>query len=130
MEYIGIGLGVLAFVVPALLAIILSVRTDRLVEREDRRAKEIIEAGNKRHEEMHKDIVAMIQAGNKRHEDIILEMRKSTDALLTELKNSNVESKKSADALLAEFKNSNLEIKKSNEKIVELIAKVIERKQL
>jgi hypothetical protein len=98
MEFVGIGLGVAALVV----AVVISRRTDKLIEKEDARAKELIaklgemigkiaemiEAGNKRHEEMiqasEKRHQETMRASNKRHEELIAKMDQ-TQARIAEL---------------------------------------------
>jgi hypothetical protein len=65
MDFAGIGLGVLA----VLMVIYLSRRTDEIIRAEDRRAKEMIK-------EVSSNIAALIEAGNKRHEEILADIRR------------------------------------------------------
>ena len=67
-------------------AINLSKRTDRLIEREDARAKEMIEKGNERVEriiqEGNERLERIIQEGEERLEKLIQEGRRETKELI------------------------------------------------
>ncbi|MQK95485.1 hypothetical protein, partial [Escherichia coli] len=70
----------------------ISKRTDRLIEKEDERAKRMIEAtermieeGNKRHEELMRETQRIIEEGNKRLEKILLKIDESTKEVLGEI---------------------------------------------
>lgn len=83
----GIILGFLSVVIAALgiiFAISLSKRTDRLIEKEDARAKELIK---EMHDSLDKDaerVERMIQEGNERVERMIQEGRRETKEMIEE----------------------------------------------
>ncbi len=56
--------------------IYISKMTNKLIEKEDERAKRMIEEGNKRHEELIRETQRMIDEGNKRHEELMRETQR------------------------------------------------------
>uniref|UniRef100_A0A7C4TB54 Uncharacterized protein n=1 Tax=candidate division WOR-3 bacterium TaxID=2052148 RepID=A0A7C4TB54_UNCW3 len=91
MEIFGIAMGFFSVALAAvgiIFAINLSKRTDRLIEREDARAKEMIEKGNERVEriiqEGNERVERIIQEGNERLERIIQEGEERLEKLIQE----------------------------------------------
>lgn len=88
MEFIGIGLGVMSII----FAVWLSIRTDKLLEKEDRIAKQLIDEGNKRTQQMLERTHQMlertqqlIEEGNRRTQQMIEEGNKRVEKILAKM---------------------------------------------
>ncbi len=103
---IAIILGAIAVLEP----FILSYMTDKLIQKEDERAKRMIEQsqrmieeGNKRHEELIKETQRMIEEGNKRHEELIKETQRIIDEGNKRLEKIIIKIDESTKEILAEI---------------------------
>jgi F0F1-type ATP synthase membrane subunit b/b' len=76
VNILSLILGAIAVISP----FILSYFTNKLIQAEDKRAKEMIEKAEKRHEEIMREIQKSIDEGNKRGEKILMEIQKSIEA--------------------------------------------------
>lgn len=81
MEFIGIGLGVMSII----FAVWLSIRTDKLLEKEDKIAKQLIEEGNRRTQQMLERTQQLIEEGNRRTQQMIEEGNKRVEKILAKM---------------------------------------------
>ena len=70
LGFLSVVLGISAIVLAVILPKSLSRQTDKLIEKEDARAKSLIDEGNKRSQE----ILSKIDDGNKRSQEILYEI--------------------------------------------------------
>lgn len=96
-------LGVLTALIAILVQVYLSKWTNKMIEREDERAKKMIDEGNRRYEKLSVEIMKMIDEGNRRHEELIKETQKMINEGNERLEKILLQIDKSTKEILAEI---------------------------
>ncbi len=108
----------------------ISKMTNKLIEKEDERAKRMIEEGNKRHEELMKETQKIIDEGKKETQRMIEEGNKRHEELLKETQRMIEEGNKRLEEFLTRIHQDSMETQKiideGNKRLEKILLKIDE----